>query len=154
MNGCLSEVHLLQGGKFHRYWISWVRDFYRGRSTYFKSRRWIMKHNFCYIDTTDTHINRFQTSVLSHIKTRLQLQINLNVLPNKFLYSLKRIVFRTDCHLLLSLLNTFSCFPHSVRLVFITCVSVMHNLCFSYWLSLLSWATSSAPLLLKIIDLP
>lgn len=105
MNGCLSEVHLLQGGKFHRYWISWVRDFYRGRSTYFKSRRWIMKHNFCYIDTTDTHINRFQTSVLSHIKTRLQLQINLNVLPNKFLYSLKRIVFRTDCYLLLSLLN-------------------------------------------------
>ena len=32
----------------------------------------------------------------------------------------------------------FSYFPHSVRLVFIACVSV----CFSYWLSLLSWATS------------
>lgn len=85
-----------------------------------------MKHNFCYIDTTDTHINRFQTSVLSHIKTRLQLQINLNVLPNKFLYSLKRIVFRTDCHLLLSLLNTcflvfLILFGWSLSLVFLLC---------------------------------
>ena len=128
MNGCLSEVHLLQGGKFHRYWISWVRDFYRGRSTYFKSRRWIMKHNFCYIDTTDTHINRFQTSVLSHIKTRLQLQINLNFLPNKFLYSLKRIVFRTDCYFhFLTNVFLFSSF----------CSAGLYHLCFCYALSML-----------------
>ena len=122
MNGCLSEVHLLQVGKFHTYWISWVRDFY----TYFKSRRWIKKHNFCYIDTTETHINRFQHSVLSHLKTRLQLQINLKVLPNKFPYSLKRIVFRTDYYLLLSLLNKcflvfLILFGWSLLLVFLLC---------------------------------